>query len=75
MLFFAYQLAEELKEIDPYRILSLPASTLLGWQAYFSLKAEQTGTANTSRDNPSAPEALQSPVDQQCADIMKIIGG
>lgn len=75
MLFFAHQLAEELKEIDPYRVLSLPASTLLGWQAYFSLKAEQTGAADTSRDNPSAPEAPPSPVDQQCADIMKIIGG
>ncbi|MCG6489943.1 hypothetical protein K6U37_13390 [Vibrio parahaemolyticus] len=72
MLYFAHQLAEELGEIDPYRVLSLPASTLLGWQAYFSLKAEQTGTTDIPQAPPSVPE---TPLDQQCADVMKIIGG
>ncbi|NBM68765.1 tail assembly chaperone [Proteus sp. G2663] len=79
LLYFAYQLSEELGEIDPYRVLNLPANTLLGWQAYFALKSEKPGVIPPS-DIPPSPESAHQPtstsksVEQQCSDVMKMIG-
>ncbi|WP_219495061.1 tail assembly chaperone [Proteus terrae] len=66
-------------EIDPYRVLNLPANTLLGWQAYFALKSEKPGVIPLS-DIPPSPESAHQPtgtsksVEQQCSDVMKMIG-
>ncbi|MEQ4988103.1 tail assembly chaperone [Proteus vulgaris] len=66
-------------EIDPYCVLNLPANTLLGWQAYFTLKSEKSGAtppSNTppSTENPHQPTTTYKSVEQQCSDVMKMIG-
>ncbi|MBD2815238.1 tail assembly chaperone [Xenorhabdus sp. Flor] len=70
MLHFAFTLAEQLGEIDPYRILSLPASTLNEWQAYYRLK---------NRKQPDSPPAAsvslpRDTVQAQCDAVMKLLG-
>ncbi|WP_323855671.1 tail assembly chaperone [Xenorhabdus koppenhoeferi] len=68
MLHFAFALAEQLGEIDPYRILSLPAATLNEWQAYYQLK-------NNKPDTPSSPVPVSHDTEQaQCDAIMKLLG-
>ncbi|AYY82124.1 tail assembly chaperone [Proteus vulgaris] len=66
-------------EIDPYRVLNLPANTLLGWQAYFTLKSEKSGVVappknNSPSKNPHQPTNTSKSVEQQCSDVMKMIG-
>lgn len=73
-LMLIYSLADRLGEYDPRKIASLPAEILLYWQAWFSL----TGNAVTiPSDSPPVPPAVSrvSPaVDQQCADVVRILG-
>ncbi|WP_340618921.1 tail assembly chaperone [Xenorhabdus entomophaga] len=70
-LHFAFALAEQLGETDPYRILSLPAATLNEWQAYYRLK---------NRQQPVEPAPVASApahgdtVQAQCAAVMKLLG-
>ncbi|CBJ80408.1 hypothetical protein XBJ1_1275 [Xenorhabdus bovienii SS-2004] len=66
-LHFAFTLAEQLGEIDPYRILSLPAATLNEWQAYYRLKNRK------QPDNPSVSPPLDT-VQLQCEAVMKLLG-
>ncbi|MDX7992223.1 tail assembly chaperone [Xenorhabdus littoralis] len=67
MLHFVFTLAEQLGEIDPYRILSLPAATLNEWQAYYRLK-------NCKQpDNPPVSPPRDS-VQAQCEAVMKLLG-
>ncbi|WP_413496325.1 hypothetical protein [Morganella psychrotolerans] len=51
---------------------------MLGWQAYFSIKSGQADSAGKP-EKPDLPHSnvpeLPALVDQQCADVMKIIGG
>ncbi|WP_319931166.1 tail assembly chaperone [Xenorhabdus santafensis] len=70
MLHFAFTLAEQLGEIDPYRILSLPASTLNKWQAYYRLKnRKQSGCPPVA--HVSSPRDM---VQTQCDAVMKLLG-
>ncbi|MFS3861347.1 hypothetical protein ACK6VY_17890, partial [Proteus mirabilis] len=69
----------ELGEIDPFRVLNLPANTLLGWQAYFILKHEKSSVIPPSESTPASensPKIVSTTksVEQQCADVMKMIG-
>ncbi|WP_232805457.1 hypothetical protein [Proteus sp. PR00208] len=57
----------------------MPANTLLGWQAYFTLKSEKAGVVVPPKNNPSPENPHQSTttsksVEQQCSDVMKMIG-
>ncbi|MBD2786295.1 tail assembly chaperone [Xenorhabdus sp. DI] len=67
LLHFAFSLAEQLGEIDPYRILSLPAATLNEWQAYYRLKNKKP------TDTPAFP-APRDTEQAQCAAVMKLLG-
>ncbi|WP_275379767.1 hypothetical protein, partial [Xenorhabdus bovienii] len=70
LLHFAFTLAEQLGEIDPYQILSLPASTLNEWQAYYRLK-------NRTRSGEAPPVSVPVPRDTeqaQCEAVMKLLG-
>ncbi|MDX7992571.1 tail assembly chaperone [Xenorhabdus sp. psl] len=70
-LHFAFTLAEQLGEIDPYRILSLPASTLNEWQAYYRLKNRPP----SGHTPPAAPvSAPRDTVRAQCNAVMKLLG-
>ncbi|QCJ70444.1 tail assembly chaperone [Providencia heimbachae] len=72
LLSFAYELAEQLGEIDPYRVLALPATTLLGWQAHFELKSNPS-IHNQSQDL-KMPASSSSTIDEQCSAVMKMLG-
>lgn len=70
LLSFAYELSEQLGEIDPYRVLALPAATLLGWQAHFELKTTpQTNNKSLETQTP----ASSSTIDEQCSAVMKML--
>ncbi|KAA5961003.1 hypothetical protein F3I54_01325 [Pantoea sp. VH_18] len=65
-----FSLADRFGESDPRKIACLPAEILRYWEAWFSL------TDPTCDITPAAPSAPPSrtPVDKQCADIMRILG-
>ncbi|WP_047680416.1 MULTISPECIES: hypothetical protein [Xenorhabdus] len=67
---FAFTLAEQLGEIDPYRILSLPASTLNEWQAYYRLKKHKQPAKTPVASVPKSRDTVQA----QCDAVMKLLG-
>ncbi|HDS6906970.1 TPA: hypothetical protein QHX44_000287 [Klebsiella oxytoca] len=65
-----FSLAARMGEYDPRKIASLPADILLYWQAWFSL-VESVGHIPAPGPSASHPPSL---ADQQCADVMRILG-
>lgn len=63
-------MADHFGEPDIRKIASLPADIILHWQAWFSL------TGNVAEILPTEPDVIQPApvVDQQCADVMRILG-
>lgn len=70
MLMTVFALADRLGEYDPRKIANLPADILLYWQAWLSLTGN---TAQVPAQEPPASPSL-SVTDQQCADVMRILG-
>lgn len=70
MLMTAFSLAAHLGEYDPRKIANLPADILLHWQAWLSLTSNPIQTP--AQEPPASPAV--SVTDQQCADVMRILG-
>ncbi len=68
-----FQLADRWGESDPRKIAALPAQVLNHWRAYFKL---QGITADTAEDAPvhQPAQPVQSTLDAQCADVMRVLG-
>ena len=62
-------MADHFREPDIRKIASLPADVILHWQAWFSL----TGTATENFPNITSEVELSPAIDQQCADVMRIL--
>ncbi|KAB8308231.1 hypothetical protein EH227_15530 [Rouxiella chamberiensis] len=63
-----FSLAERFGESDPRKIANLPADILLHWKAWFSLRD------NVAPLVPAQHVVTNTPADQQCADVMRILG-
>ncbi|TDB57318.1 tail assembly chaperone [Photorhabdus khanii subsp. guanajuatensis] len=72
MLHFAFVLAEQLGEIDPYKILSLPVSTLNEWQAYYRLKNRRDERHDTYQPATATPISCGT-IQEQCDAVVKLL--
>lgn len=65
-----FSLADRFGESDPRKIASLPGEILRYWEAWISL------AGSAGEITPTAPPApvVRAAVDQQCADVMRILG-
>lgn len=65
-----FSLADRFGESDPRKIASLPAEILRYWEAWIFLTNNEVEMTSGA---PPAP-APRAAVDQQCADVMRILG-
>ncbi|WP_391528486.1 tail assembly chaperone [Photorhabdus akhurstii] len=72
MLHFAFALAEQLGEIDPYKILSLPVSTLNEWQAYYRLK-NRRDEGNETHQSATQEPISRDTIQEQCDAVVKLL--
>lgn len=70
-LMAVFSLAARMGEYDPRKIASLPADILLYWQAWFSLSGGEAVHLSAPETTTSHSPSL---ADQQCADVMRILG-
>lgn len=72
----AYQLADRWGEPDPRKILSLPASVVMGWLAFLGLPeicGNDTGTEGTSGGVPRLPVIQPDDTAAACAAFMRVM--